>query len=176
MGREQRRKQQKNYKNVVESDDFNLFTVSGTVKTIVGLIVVLLLSYFVLAFFVTKEIKFNNDGNSSNGSDSSSNVSNQILAANVFLQNEDSYYVYFYDFGNEDDRISSNINNITDYTVYRVNTESGFNSRFVTSDAGNSNAKGIDDLKVKAPTLIKVSNDTIVEYYEGVNNIMKAVN
>lgn len=176
MGRELKRKQKKKYEgNVKEENDINLFTVSGFIRTVAGIVFVLFLSYFILAFFVTKELDFNSKKESDNSaSESSSNVSNQILASNIFSQSEDSYYVYFYDFNNEDEKIKSYIDNIS--PVYRVNTASGFNSKYVTTDTGNSNAKSLDDLKVKNPTLIKIDNDTIVSYYEGVSTIIDGIN
>ena len=75
---------------------------------------------------------------------------------------------------NEDEKIKSYIDNIS--PVYRVNTASRFNSKYVTNDTGNSNAKSLDDLKVKNPTLIKIDNDTIVSYYEGVSTIIDGIN
>ena len=170
MGREQKRKQDKNYKKKINEDDIKLFTVSGAVKTVIGVLLILLISYFVLAFFVTKELKSSNKKDDT-AENSSNTVSNQILASKIFDQSEENYYVYFYDFNDEDDKISSTIGNSSD-TVYRVNTASGFNSNYVTEDKGNSSAKDLAGLKVKNPTLIKVSNDSIVEYYEGVSDIL----
>lgn len=176
MGREQRRKQDKNYKHKVsDNNDIQLFTVSGTVKTIAALAGVLLISYFILAFFVTKEMDFNKKDDNNTTEDSSSSVSNQILASNIFSQQEESYYVYFYDFNDEDEKISSSISNNSN-TIYRVNTASGFNKNYVTEGSGNKSAKDLSSLKVINPTLIKVSNDTIVEYYEGVSSILSALN
>ena len=39
------------------------------------------------------------------------------------------------------------------------------NSKYI-SETGNKNAKKLEELKVVAPTLIKISNETITEYYE----------
>lgn len=177
MGREQKRKQQKkNARKIKEVEDVSLFTFSSFIKTTIALLLVIFFSYFILAFFVTKEYNFGTNNKDKNeNADSSSSVSNLIVASNIFDQSENSYYVYFYDFNNEDERISSSISNISD-VVYRVNTASGFNSKYVTDGSGNINAKTLDDLKVKAPTLIKIDNDTISSYYEGVNGIINALN
>ena len=180
MGRVQRRKQDKNYKyKTNEDNNEKLFTLGGTIKIIIGCGLVLLIFYFVLAIFVTKEIKvFDKNSKSEetaeNSSDSS--VANKILASKIFEQQEDSYYVYFYDFNSEDEKLANSIGGING-TVYRVNTNDGFNKNYVTtSDKGNSNAKELKDLKVINPTLIKVNNDTISEYYEGVSGILNYLN
>lgn len=180
MGREQRRKQDKNYKHKVkENDEEKLFTKGTLIKIIIGCSLILFIFYFVLAIFVTKEVKvFDKSNNSTNTSEnnSDSNVSNKILASKIFEQAEESYYVYFYDFNSEDEKLASAIGNISD-TVYRVNTNDGFNKNYVsTSDKGNSNAKSLNDLKVINPTLIKVNNDTISEYYETVSGILNHLN
>ncbi len=173
MGREQKRRQQKKYVHKNNEEEVKMFTLSGFIRTVCGIVIILFLSYFILAVFVTKEVDFKKKDNSSSSNETSS-VSNQILASNIFKQKEETYYVYFYDFNDEDSKISSSINNVSE-TVYRVNTASGFNSNYVTEDASNVNAKGLEDLKVKNPTLIKVTNDTIVSYYEGVDSIVKAL-
>ena len=176
MGREQKRKQQKKIARKINEEEVSLFTFSSFIKTTVALLLVIFFSYFILAFFVTKEYNFGTNNKDKNeNADSSNSVSNQIVASNIFNQSENSYYVYFYNFNDEDERVSSSISNISD-VVYRVNTASGFNSKYVTDGSGNINAKTLDDLKVKAPTLIKIDNDTISSYYEGVNGIINALN
>ena len=49
------------------------------------------------------------------------------------------------------------------YKVYKVNTKDGFNSNYVSEET-NKDATSIEELKVKALTLIKVENGSIVEY------------
>ena len=47
------------------------------------------------------------------------------------------------------------------------------NSKYV-SDETNKDAKNLEQLKVKAPTLIKITGETITEYYESneiINNL-----
>ena len=177
MGRELKRKQRKKYEgNAKENAEVNLFTVSGFIRTVAGIVFVIFLSYFITAFFVTKELGFNNKNKDDNTSDSSetSSVNNKILASSVFSQDADEYYVYFYDFNDEDDKIKSYVDSLS--PLYRVNTASGFNSKYVTTEAGNTNAKKLEDLKVKNPTVIKISKGSIVSYYEGVSSITDGLN
>lgn len=178
MGRMQRRKQDKNYKYKVKENE-KLFTIGTFIKVVIGCTIFVLVFYFILALFVTKEVKvFSGDNKTeeSSSNDSNDSVSNKILASNIFDQREESYYVYFYDFNSEDEKLASVVANVSD-TVYRVNTNDGFNRNYVSdSDKGNSGAKQLGDLKVINPTLIKVSNDTITEYYEGVSDILNHLN
>ena len=96
-------------------------------------------------------------------------VANTILAKEALSQKEDTYYVYFYDYTDEVSSVSTSIRSIKD-KVYKVNTKDGFNSNYVGEDT-NKDASSIEDLKVKALTLIKVENGSIVEYYEGKEEI-----
>ena len=50
--------------------------------------------------------------------------------------------------------------------VYKVNTDSALNSKYVGEES-NKSASSVDELKVVAPTLVKISGDKIVEYLEG---------
>ena len=105
--------------------------------------------------------------------ENTSGVENSILASAIFKQKEDEYYVYFYDF-NEDNNMYKNIvsSKLSSKKVYNVDTSSGLNSNYV-SDVSNKKATGLDGLKVVNDTVIKIVGDTIVEYYEKdeINNI-----
>ncbi len=169
MGRVERRKQDRiNKKNKINDiDNINNDTDLKKGLIVVLIIVVLLvLLYFFVAIFVTKEIDLSKKKDAEETTSSeSNNISNKILASNIFNQSEETYFVYFYDFSNEDENISQVVNSIND-VVYKVDTSSGLNSKYIVEDNSNKNAKNLSDLKIKSPTLIKISNDTITEYYE----------
>lgn len=177
MGRELRRKEEKmnkknnNFKKNEELD----FDIKGStiLKVIFFTVLILLVLYYIVAVFITKEINvtWSSDTDNTEINYDSSGVSNKILAKNIFNQAEDSYYVYLYDFSNEDSGIAS-ILATKDLTIYRVDTNSGLNKNYVTDGNGNRNAKSLADLKVKAPTLIKIDNDRITAYSEGKNEIL----
>lgn len=177
MGREMRRREERKNKKILENKQEVLDTTVSkiTVIKLVGAIVlILLVLYYVLAVFVTKELDVSGGrGNNSSEVNSVSNgVANKILASGIFNQSEESYYVYFYDFNDEDESISSAIGRKSDWKIYRVDTSNSLNSKYVTEDAGNANVTGLDDLKVKNPTLIQVSADKVIAYYEGSTNIL----
>ena len=167
MGRELRRKQAKKEGKSLERQDiketnqikkylFNIFVIVGVFSII----------YLISALFVTKELNWFNKGKTNEKENNV--ITNSILASAIFKQSEEEYYVYFYDFDEEekDGEITNLVNsNLTGDKVYKVNTKSAMNANFV-GDTSNKDAKTLSELKVVAPTLIKISGDTIVEYYE----------
>ena len=64
-----------------------------------------------------------------------------------------------------ENKITGLVNNINNAKVYKVNTNSALNTKYV-GETSNKEASSVEELKVITPTLIKISNDTIVEYYE----------
>ena len=179
MGRELRRKEEKKNKKAKEIKNTPSETnYSGlTLLKIVGAIaIILFVLYYFIAVFITKEVDVSENKNSTTSeestSSSSSSVSNAILAQRTFEQAEEEYYVYYYNFSDEDKTISSILSNKSDITLYRVDTSSALNKNYVTEENGNKNVTGINDLKVKNPTLIKVTGDKVTSYIEGVNEII----
>lgn len=180
MGREQRRREKfKNKNKKIREEELDTSIKWTTVVKLVCFVVILLfVIYYVLAVFVTKELDISNGNTNDNSTEETtdtSSVSDKILASNIFEQKEEEYYVYFYDFNDEDDVVNSAISSITDTKVYKVDTSSSLNTNYVTEDDGNKKANDIDELKVKNPTVIKIKADKIVEYYEGSNDIYKGL-
>ena len=171
MSREIRRKEAKKNKQIKKVEEIDTSIKGSTlVKLIVGTLLILLVLYYVVAIFVTKEIEISwiNDNNTENNTNS---VENRILAKNAFNQSEESYYVYFYDFNDSDETIEGVIG-LADSTVYRVDTSSALNKNYVTEENSNRNATTLDELKVKSNTVIKITTDKIVGYYEGSSEII----
>ncbi len=177
MGRELRRKQAKREgkslkeekENKKEVNPYN--DINKMLKTFAILLGIILIIYFLVALFITKEIDwFSNDNENAN---SAVSVKNSILAKNTFMQTEEVYYVYYYDFNDQSSSIASLISSkLSSETVYKVDTSDAFNSNYVTEEVGNSAVSSIDDLKVINPTLIKISNGSVIEYYETEDSII----
>ena len=176
MGRELRRKQAKkegkSLKNENITEDYSL---TKFVKVSVIVILSAVFLYLVSAIFITKEINLFGKNNTTNTTNQT--VSNAILAKSIFNQSEESYYVYFYDFNESNNNINTIVSSkLSESKVYRVDTSSSFNSKYV-SDTSNKSAKTLDDLKVVKNTLIKIEGDTITMYLEGeeeiTNNLSK---
>ena len=167
MGRELRRKQAKkdgkSLEVVSKKEDNTIKKYIITVLSIVGIVTVI---YLVSGLFITKEIDwFSKDEDVNNNTNK---VENTILASDIFKQKDEEYYVYFYNFDEKetDNKATALVSTIYDKKVYKVNTNSALNSKYVGEES-NRNASSIDELKVITPTLIKISGDKIVEYYEG---------
>ena len=177
MGRELRRKEAKknkiNYKNYDNNPEMSGVETSSAVKITIIVVALLAILYLILAIFVTKELDLSTKkGEKTAEENNASSVSNAILASEVFNQSDETYYVLFYGFNNDDEKdISDTVTSkLTDYKVYKVDTESGFNKSYV-SDTSNQNPTSIEDLKVKSPTLIQISADNVTKYVEGKENI-----
>ena len=177
MGRELRRKQAKKDKTPLKEEKIikieNPYEdIYKLLKTFGIILAVILLIYFVVALLITKEIDWfsKNDDNQSEVQ----TVKNSILAKNTFEQKEEEYYVYFYNFEEENTSIASLISSkLSEDKVYRVNTNDALNSNYITEEeVGNNTADSIDNLKVINPTLIKISGDTILEYHETKDNVI----
>ena len=175
MGRELRRKQAKkegkSLKNENITEDYSL---TKFVKVSVIVILSAVFLYLVSAIFITKEINLFGKNNTTNTTNQT--VSNAILAKSIFNQSEESYYVYFYDFNESNNNINTIVSSkLSESKVYRVDTSSSFNSKYV-SDTSNKSAKTLDDLKVVKDTLIKIEGDVITMYLEGEEEISNNLN
>lgn len=164
MGRELRRKQaKKEGKSLKQELPKEENQIKNLIIITVIILVIVVAIYLLSALFVTKELDWlNNDEE-----ETETLVTNTILATEIFKQKEEEYYVYFYEYNDEDTEISSSVEStLSKSKVYKVDASSGLNSKYI-SEESNKKAKTLDDLKVKAPTVIKVSGDEIVAYYEG---------
>ena len=178
MGRELKRREERKNKNKLAHRQEELdasIKVSTLIKLVVFTIFVLLILWYVLAVFVTKEVDISGGNTDDASSAETSDVSNRILASATFNQAEEVYYVYYYDFSDEDKSIASAMS-ASDLKIYRVDTSSSLNQNYVTEDSGNKSVTGINDLKVKNPTLLEITNDSVTGYYEGGSAIIDFLN
>ena len=171
MGRELRRKEAKKNNNIKKMDEIDTSIKGSTLLklVIIGTIILVAL-YFSIAIFITKEINVSWI-NSNKTEETNEVLENRILAKNTFNQKDDDYYVYFYDFTDEDQTVTG-ATGLSSDPIYVVDTSSGLNKNYVSEDDGNRNVTSIDDLKVKSPTVIKISADKVVGYYEGSKEII----
>ena len=168
MGRELRRKQaKKEGKSLAIEEVKNENQIKKLIKIVCLLVFIVVMIYLISALFITKELNWFNN---SKENTSETKANNSILAKQIFRQSEEEYYVYFYDFNNPDSEINSLISSkLSESKVYKVDTSDAFNSNYVVkneTDATNHSVTSLDDLMVVNPTLIKISGDVVVEYYE----------
>lgn len=165
MGRELRRKQaKKEGKSLQREIPAEEHQIKNLVIITIVLVIIIGAIYLLSALFITEELDwFNNDNNDG---ESSTLVTNTILASEIFKQAEEEYYVYFYDYDEEDEEISTTVNSkLSESKVYKVDTSSALNKNYI-SEESNKSAKTLENLKVKASTVIKILGEQIVEYYE----------
>lgn len=97
----------------------------------------------------------------------------EILAGSISFINNNEYYVLLYNFSKKGfDEVLS----LTKYqpkSVFTVDLEKGFNANFVAVNPSEKNLKSLENLKVTSPTLIKVSNKSIVSTFEKNEEIKK---
>lgn len=172
MGRELRRKQAKREGKSLEREiPVEENQIMKLVRITLLLVFIICVIYLISALFITKELDWFNKEEENKPQ---TLVTNTILASETFKQSEEEYYVYFYDYDDEDSEISSTISTkLSNKKVYRVDTGSALNNKYV-SEESNKSAKNLDGLKVKSSTVIKVSGEEIVAYYENdeiVNNL-----
>ena len=166
MGRELRRKQaKKEGKSLAKEEIVEEYKIKKLVTIVLLLVFIIGMIYVISATFVTKEFKWGNKNETQIISDNSRTVA--ILASEIFKQSEDEYYVYFYNFDEKEDIITEIVfDELASNKIYSVNTVSAMNANYVTDNNSNKKAKTLNDLKVIAPTLIKITGGIITEYYE----------
>lgn len=171
MGRELRRKEAKKNNKIRKVEEIDTSIKGSTlIKLAIICTILVILLYFIIAIFITKEIEISwINGNKTE--ETKEVLSNRILAKNTFNQKESTYYVYFYDFTDEDQTITGATGLSVD-KLYVVDTSSGLNKNYVTEESGNRGVSSINDLKVKNPTVVKISDDKVVGYYEGSSEII----
>ncbi len=174
MGRELRRKQaKKEGKSLAREEIIEKNPIKKFITITCILLIIMAAIYLATSLFITKELDWFNKKDEKETTEEKT-ISDSILASAIFKQKEEEYYVYFYDFNEKDTTVTEYINNrLSGEKVYKVNTESAMNAKYI-SDTSNKNAKTLEELKVKAPTVIKISNHKITKYYEAneiVNNL-----
>ena len=165
MGRELRRKQaKKDRKSLVKEEIVEEKQLRKYIVTLLIIIIILSALYILSSLFITKELDWFNKKETEETTENEK--SDDILASDIFKQNVDEYYVYFYDFSEKESVITDTVGSkLGYYNLYRVNTGSAMNANYV-GETGNKKAKNLSDLKVVPNTLIKITNGVITEYYE----------
>ena len=172
MGRELRRKQAKKEGKSLQPEIKEEEKLIKKLIIITAILVFIICTIYILsALFITKELDWL-DKKEENTTQTL--AENTILASEIFKQKEEEYYVYFYDFNEKENQITSAVNSkLSSKIVYKVDTSSALNNKYISTES-NKSSKKLEDLKVKAPTVIKINGEQISEYYEDdeiINNL-----
>lgn len=104
----------------------------------------------------------------------------QILAGSSFSMKDDEYLVVYYDFS--DEKLAELTSVVYNYgysgfsKLYKVDMSDGFNKKYIVEDDSNKAPKGVSDLAINGPTLIKFVDGECVDYVEGNDKIIDYLN
>lgn len=134
---------------------------------LVGVALVAVLLYWISAKYLIKD----------NFQDKDTSINEEINydainVGNLFNRPYEEYYVLAYDTTTSDAVYPSALkeNYKGDKKIYTIDLSLDVNKNYI-SDSGNSNATKISELALVNPTLIKIHNGAINEYYEGIDKI-----
>ena len=164
--RSKRRKESKRIEEVI-SDESSLMDKFY----IVGGVVLFILCFYILTVYITNK-------NNTDDSDSVKTVEiskDEIILGRSLSMGKDDYYVVYYNSDNETMKeIVSHYIGIA--KIYKVDMSSAFNKKYATDSESNKNPTKVSEFKINGPTLIKVSNNKVVEYIEGEEAIRTKLN
>ena len=161
-------KNKKNFKKIEKQINNENNEVKKIIKIFVGVVIFLIIAYLLMGI-ITGEIDLGK-----NKKTVAEIQYKEILAEMTLKQNDEEYFVIYYNFDEEDSLISAIINVLaSNQKVYEVDLSKKFNYNYI-GDV-KTDVKSIKDLKVKNPTLIKVANKKIEKVVFGIDSIKKYV-
>ena len=145
-------------------------------KTIIIIVVIVVVLAFM--YFLTTKILEKNSSSSSDDVTESVIGYDKILAGESFDQNEEEYYVVYYDSTNAYSAIGSLVSyyqmNDTGIRLYSVDLSDGLNRKYVTD--GDVVTTDAPSLRVKDNTLLKFNNGVVVEIITDITEITNILN
>ena len=166
------KKQKRDY-----NEDEEKSIVSRFVMTIGLVLVALVALYLFVGIFITKTITFKEKKEEKETVNIDKTT---ILASQIFDQKEEEYFVLVY---NPEDKVKNIEQFLSLYKsktdsikVYKVDSTKKFNSNYIVEEDSNKNPSNYSELRIVSPSLIKINNKNVVEYYEGfeeVKNVFK---
>lgn len=143
--------------------------------TVLGIICFFCL-FYLLTLYITNKNSDKSEVNDNNPSEVSISSENIIIGRSLSMGDGD-YFVIYYDSSNEEvesiySEVVSNYRSKEDaLKLYYVDMSSAFNKSYATTEASNRAPEDISSFKINGPTLMKVSQGKVVEYYEGETEI-----
>ena len=174
MANRQTRRRNKKKEEVVEITNTSPDILN---KIIIGLIVICVLGlFYLLTIYITNKHSDKDTKEETETSDVSINY-DEILIGRAFSMSDEDYIVVLYDSSNNE--ISTTYSGlISTYKakedhlpIYTVNMNNSLNKSYSTTDASNTSPTKASELKVNGPTLIRITNGSLVDYVEGEESI-----
>ena len=157
-----KKEEDKRKKELKKSLEYNQ-SIINTIITLVIVVVIFVGFYLLTDYILNKSRKLNYK----EPEEKEATIQyKEILASQVFDQNDEEYYVLFYNFDGNDAAYYNQIVSTTELKLYTVNINNPFNKNIV-SEKTNKNAQNFNDLRVKEATIIKINNGKNVFYFEG---------
>ncbi len=166
----------KNKQNIKKIENMGGFDadIKGKIIVVVGVLLFLLAFYLLTLFILNKDKDF--DKNDTDKAEVSISY-DDIMIGRSLSMGDGEYLVIFYDKSNED--ISSTFSSlVSSYNakeehlkIYTVDMSKAFNSNNITDGESNKSPERASDFAINGPTLVKVSENKVVEYIEGEGDI-----
>ena len=167
----------KTKRNLYKTNTSNDMEYAKLIKIGIGVILVLVLTYFVTAL-ATGEIKFGKDKEIEK--EETSIQYEEIIAGEVLNRNHDEYYVLLFNF--TDTYASYYLSQKDSYLMngsalpfYIVDLEKHINESIIveSEDQMKTDVNNARDLKVSNPTILKIQKHRVIQTIKGKENILK---
>ena len=170
-------KKEKNI-NKIEHETTMDSSIKNKIFIVIG-ILVFLLAFYLLTLYIT-----NKNNPKKDDSDTKEEVTfsyDEILLGRSLSMQDDEYLVLFYDKSDEKqseiyDQLYNDYKNKEDHlSIYYVDMSSGLNKKFSTMEESNKNPSDVSEFLINGPTLIRVNNHIVQDYYEGEESIKSII-
>ncbi len=171
--RKTRRKEQKNTKKKVEEVEVKNTKDDIINKIIIALIVICFLGlFYLLTVYITNK---HSEKDSSEEQESTEKAIDyeKILVGSTFSMSDADYIVVLYDPSNSTvaDAISAYKSKESHVPIYYADMTNTFNKKYTTTEESNKNPTKASEISVNGPTLMRITNNGLVDYIEGEESI-----
>lgn len=170
-------KKEKNI-NKIEHETTMDSSIKNKIFIVIG-ILVFLLAFYLLTLYIT-----NKNNPKKDDTDTKEKITfsyDEILLGRSLSMQDDEYLVLFYDKSDEKqseiyDQLYNDYKNKEDHlSIYYVDMSSGLNKKFSTTEESNKNPSDVSDFLINGPTLIRINNHIVQDYYEGEESIKSII-
>jgi len=153
-------------------------SIKNKIFIVIGFLV-FLLAFYLLTLYIT-----NKNNPKKDDSDTKEEVTfsyDEILVGRSLSMQDDEYLVLFYDKSDEKqseiyDQLYKDYKNKEEHlSIYYVDMSSGLNKNFSTTEESNKNPSDVSEFLINGPTLIRVNNHIVQDYYEGEESIKSII-
>ena len=156
-----KRNDSKKIENIKSGIDFN-----NTIFLIAG-ILLFLFAFYLLTLYITNK----HSDKKEEEEPTTVEISNEkILVGSILSMSKEDYLVLCYEFSADNADTYNNLYTTASSTgqkIYKVNMSDALNKKYKTESESNKNPTKESEFLINGPTLIKVSNNSVVDYIEG---------